>query len=402
MRKSVMVLILTVVAALGFAAAQESELRIGTLTPLTGAGSPYGPGMQQAIELAVKHINEAGGINGTMIRLFSEDGQAEPEAAVRAAQKLIEVNRVSAIIGTWSSGVTMAVAPLAIEANVILMNTSGAPEITTLDDNNLVWRAEASNVLYGEAFAFIAHQLGITSASTMAFNNPSGRGNTREFARVFSETGGKVMAEVVYNPEQSTYRAELEQALAGSPDAIVMGSYLPDTTIVLKEWFQLFGDDVKWIAPAWAVNADLVSALGADVVEGVYGVGTVSSFGSTAYEEFKAAYTAATGNDPATNSYAAMVYDMTISLGLAMVAGNSTDPLVAKDFLRDVTNAPGVEVTNFADGVAALQAGQQINYEGASSRVDFDENGDVRPNFGLYQVQNGQVVRIDIIDLDAQ
>lgn len=400
MRKTTIRFIILFVMLFGVAAAQEGEVRIGALNPLTGAGSPYGPGMQQAIRLAVDEINAAGGINGATVRLFTEDTQTEPEPAVRAAQKLIEVNQVAAILGTWSSGVTMAVVPLTTEAGVIEMNTSGAPEISTLDDNDLVWRTQASNVLFGEVFARVARDLGIERASTMAFNNPSGRGNTQEFARVFRDMGGEVLAEVVYNPDQSTYRAELEQALGPDPQAVMLGSYLPDTTIILKEWFQLFGDDVQWIGPAWAINNDLIEALGASVVEGIYAVDAVPNLDSPSYENFASAFTEATGSDPAANPYAPMVYDQVISLALAMVAADSTDPLVAKDYLQDVTSPPGREVYSFTEGVEALRAGEEINYEGASSRIDFDENGDVRPDFGLYQVQNGSIEQVQVIELD--
>lgn len=402
MRKRTILPVLLLLFFLPLHATAQEELRIGTLTPLTGAGGPYGPGMLHAIQLAAEQVNAAGGVNGAQIRLFSEDTQTEPEAAVRAAQKLIEVNRVSAILGTWSSGITMAVVPLTIDAGILEFNVSGAPELTTLEDNNLVWRTQASNTLFGEAFAEIAGRLGVSQAATLAFNNPSGRGNTQEFARVFRENGGTVLSEIVYNPDQSTYRSELEQTLATNPEAIVMGSYLPDTTVVLKEWYQLFGDDVIWITPAWAVNRELVETLGAEVVEGVYAVDTVPSFESPAYINFMRDFEERFGYSPDANPYAPMVYDQMISLALAFAAAGSNDPLVAKEHLVDVTNAPGTTVHSFEDGLAALASGGSIDYDGASSKIDFDEAGDVRPSFGLYQVQDGVIELVSIIDLDEQ
>ena len=87
-----------------FAFAQDAgTLRIGTLCPITGAGSPYGSGMQKSIEAMVAEVNAAGGAGGRKLELFNEDGQTKPDAAVLAAKKLIEVNKVQAIFGTWSS-----------------------------------------------------------------------------------------------------------------------------------------------------------------------------------------------------------------------------------------------------------------------------------------------------------
>src|ERR1700709_191456 len=63
---------------------------IGSLTPQTGAGSIYGPGMRDAIAAVVKQVNAAGGVIGRQIKLVSEDDQTNPEATVRAARKLID------------------------------------------------------------------------------------------------------------------------------------------------------------------------------------------------------------------------------------------------------------------------------------------------------------------------
>lgn len=398
-KKSVGLLLLGLWIVSGaFPAFAAEEIRMGILTPLTGAGSPYGPGMQKAIVMAVDEINQSGGINGKKIRLFTEDDQTDPEAAVRAAKKLIEVNKVIAIIGTWSSGVTMAVAPLAINANVLLMNTSGAPELTTLNDKNLVFRTEASNVLYGVAFSKIALKRGHKTASTMAFNNPSGRGNTEEFAKRFKEAGGQVLASVVYNPNQSTYKSELAKVLAPKPDVIVLGSYLPDTTIILKEWYET-GQPMKWIGPAWAINDKLIEALGAHVVEGAVGVVTVPDTNSAAYKRFEKKYKDVTGQDIMSNTYSGMVYDHTICLALAMVAAKSEDPSVFKDKIQVISGPPGVKVYSFEEGVRELKKGSKIDYDGVSSKIDFDAAGDVVPYFGVFEVRNGKRERVDTIKI---
>ena len=91
------------------ALAQGAPIKIGTLTPLTGAGGPYGPVMVKAVKAVVDQVNAAGGVLGRKVELVSEDDQTSPEAGVRAARKLIDVDKVSAILGTWASSVTTAV-----------------------------------------------------------------------------------------------------------------------------------------------------------------------------------------------------------------------------------------------------------------------------------------------------
>jgi branched-chain amino acid transport system substrate-binding protein len=80
--------------------------------------------MQQAVVAVVKEINDGGGIHGHPIQLFNEDSQTNPEAAVRATHKLIEVNKTIAIIGTWASAVTMAVAPVCFNNKVFEISVS--------------------------------------------------------------------------------------------------------------------------------------------------------------------------------------------------------------------------------------------------------------------------------------
>ncbi|HEY9460322.1 MAG TPA: ABC transporter substrate-binding protein, partial [Paralcaligenes sp.] len=98
----------------GGAAYAADEMPIGVVTPLTGGGAQFGPDMAKAMQLAADEVNKVGPPMGRKFRLYVEDGETNPDAGVRAAQKLIGVNRVKAILGTWSSAVTLAVAPLTI------------------------------------------------------------------------------------------------------------------------------------------------------------------------------------------------------------------------------------------------------------------------------------------------
>jgi branched-chain amino acid transport system substrate-binding protein len=383
-----------------YAFAQDAgTFRIGSLCPITGAGGPYGSGMQKAIESVVAEVNAAGGAGGRKLELFTEDGQTKPDAAVLAAKKLIEVNKVQAIFGTWSSGVTLAVMPLTDAAGIIEMNTSGAPVISTQDTKDLVWRFQATNDRFGQAFAVIAEKNGYKRPATMAFNNASGIGNAEGFTKAWEKKGGKVVASVVYEPNRPSYRTELQQVLAQKPDVIVTGSYVPDSTIILREWYQS-GQPVKWIMPGWAANPALVKALGNEVVEGLISVDSVSNENAPSYKAFDAAYRKATGNPGSSNVYAAMTYDMVIILALAMeAAGPNATVAQVNARIRDVANPDGTKVYSFAEGKKLLADKKKINFEGASSRIDFDQYGDVTPDFGVFVIEKGQLVRRDVISI---
>lgn len=388
------------IAAPGLVRAQGAQsFRIGALNPVTGAGGPYGAGMQKAIIAAAEAVNAAGGAAGRKLEIFAEDGQASPQAAVLAAKKLIEVNRVQAILGTWSSGVSLAVVPLTNDANMILMNTSGAPALSVAPANakGLSYRFQATNDRFGRAFAEIAVREGFKKPATMAFNNASGVGNTEGFRKAWEAKGNKVVENVVYEPNQPSYRSELQKILAAQPDVIVMGSFLPDTTVILREWFQT-GQPTRFIIPGWAANPQLVQAAGVDVVEGVISVDSVSNEGASAFKAYDEAYRKAMNQPGQSNVYAAMSWDMVHTLALAIEAANSTDTAAINAKIREVANPPGQTVSSFVEGREGLKAGK-INFEGASSVLDFDQFGDVTPDFGVFFIEKGKLDRRYVVKI---
>src|SRR5262245_45377869 len=129
------------------ARAQPAAIKLGTLNPLTGAGGSYGPSMRKAMEWVAQEVNAAGGVLGRQVQLVSEDDQTNPEAAVRAARKLIDVDKVAAIMGTWASAVTTAVAPLCWESKTFLTTVSGSDTITQLPHQGYLIRTQPNTHL---------------------------------------------------------------------------------------------------------------------------------------------------------------------------------------------------------------------------------------------------------------
>src|SRR5881397_2779274 len=106
----VVIIVVVLAAVLGglFTPAGKPALRIGTLLSLTGSLDDYGPGNTKGAQLAVEHINAAGGVLGQPIQLVSEDDQTLPAAAAGAMTKLVTTNHVNAVVGAQFSGGTVA------------------------------------------------------------------------------------------------------------------------------------------------------------------------------------------------------------------------------------------------------------------------------------------------------
>src|SRR5471032_3150865 len=160
------------VAAPSVVIAQSDQIKIATLTPLTGAGGSYGPVMAKVAAAVVEEVNAADGVLGRKIVLVSEDDQTNPDAGVRAARKLIDVDKVSAIMGTWPSSVTTAVAPLCWESKTFLCTVSGADSITLLPHQGFLVRTQPNTVLQITRAGEFLISMGVKKAYTLVPQTP--------------------------------------------------------------------------------------------------------------------------------------------------------------------------------------------------------------------------------------
>jgi branched-chain amino acid transport system substrate-binding protein len=389
---------LTAALGSGSALAQGGRpFKLGALNSITGAGGVYGPGMLEAIKIGVQEVNRAGGAAGRQFEIFAEDDQTRADAAVLATKKLVEITKVDAIVGIWPSAVQLAVMPITNAAGVITMNTSGAPEIDENDKLDLVWQFYGSNVIFGRAFAETVRKLGYKRPAVMAFNNATMLAQGQYFQKTWEANGGKVVEFVAYEPNQTSYRTELDRVLSKKPDIISVSAYLPDLTIILKEWYQS-GIPCKFIAPGWSANETLARTLGGDVVDGILSVSNVPATQNPAFKHFSAAFKTATGREP--DAFAAASYDMVIVLALALqVAGASATPTQAASKIRSISQGEGKKVSSFAEGRDLLLKGEAIDFDGASAPLTFSPEGRSTPDFGIYEFQKDKLILKEVIRL---
>src|SRR5947209_15847219 len=216
---------------------QGGVIRLGTLTPLTGNGGNYGPSMLKAMQWVAGEINAAGGVRGRKIQLVSEDDQTNPEAGVRAARKLIDLDKVAAIMGTWASAVTTAVAPLCWESKTFLCTVSGADSITQLPHQGYLVRTQPNTVLQVTRAGEFLLSLGAKKAYTLVPQTPFAQRSIEILGEVMKKAGGS-HASQIYDDKKTTYRTEVDQALRFEPDAIFCAGYTPDTIVLLKDLYR--------------------------------------------------------------------------------------------------------------------------------------------------------------------
>ncbi|MCY3959196.1 MAG: ABC transporter substrate-binding protein [Chloroflexi bacterium] len=371
-------------------------LVIGHLNALTGSLSYFGVSHGNAADLAASHINRAGGIQGGSVVIINRDTGVNPVQGVDAARALVDVESVAAIVGALASGVTIPVATSVTAPNKTLQisHSSTAPSITALEDDDFLFRTTVSDAAQGVVLGRLAWEQGYKSAGIMYINNAYGQGLAERFTQTFTELGGTVTASVPHEDSQPTFTSELEKATEGNPDVLVTVSYPGQAEIYLREALEgdyadtfLFVDGVK--------SDDMVQAIGGGKLDGTLGTAPGAP-DSPDRQAFYNAYTLTFGVEAPQEPYLAETYDAVVLIALAAAkAGTTTDSVAIRDALRDVANPPGEVV---GPGLAGIQkalsliaSGQDINYEGASGPVDFDENGDVAGPIEVWTVEGDAV-----------
>jgi branched-chain amino acid transport system substrate-binding protein len=380
------------VAAPSVLRAEDEPIKIATLTPLTGAGGSYGPVMAKVAKAVVDEVNGAGGVLGRKIQLVSEDDQTNPDAGVRAARKLIDVDKVSAIVGTWASAVTTAVAPLCWESKTFLCTVSGADSITQLPHQGYLIRTQPNTVLQITRTGDFLVSMGAKKIFTLVPQAPFAQRSIEIMNDVAKKAGGS-HGGLIYDDKKNTYRTEVDQALRFGPDAILCAGYMPDTVVLLKDLYRA-GFKGKIIGQAYAINAKLIQQIGQnEVVEGVYTYAPSVAEGSKALERVKK-MSGLSDPDP----YTSQVYDHVNMVLMAMAAAKATTGTAIKDNIRKITQGGGKAVDNAVDGIKAITAGEKVDYAGASGPCDFDEKGDILDcKFRYEQIKAGKPTLVKIV-----
>jgi ABC-type branched-subunit amino acid transport system substrate-binding protein len=350
---------------------QGEPLTLGVLTPLTGAGGFDGPRMAKAMQAVIDEVNAADGLLGRKVVLVVEDGQTNPEAAVRAARKLIDVTKVPAIMGTWASAVTSAVAPLCWESKTFLTTVSGADSITRLPHQGYLIRTQPNNYLQAAKHAEFIASMGVKRCFMMSIQAPFAQPTQQRATEVLKEKGSQMVGTLIYDKDKTTYRSEVDQALRTNPDLIYLNGYAPDVTILLRDLYRASFTGARF-AQSYAVTTKVLESLPHEVTEGVITVQPSSDVGSPAYELARKRLGVA---EP--DSYETQATDWASLVSLAIAKAKAATGIGIHDNVRKISQGNGTKVYSAVEGLKLLAQGTDINYEGASGPCDFTEIGDI-------------------------
>jgi branched-chain amino acid transport system substrate-binding protein len=367
------------------ARAADEPIRVGALCPLTGAGGQYGPSMVKVIQAVAEDINKAGGVAGRQIAITVADTQTNPDAGVAGAHKLIDVDRVAAVVGTWASAVTTAVAPLCWEAKVMLFTVSGADSITKMPHQGYIIRTQPNTYLQiGRATQFLLDNK-VKRVFSLAAQTPFAVDSYTRMTAVLKDGGGEAAGQIIYDPKQTSFRSEIDKALAEKPDTLFLNAYAPDLAVLLRELYQA-GYDGHRMTAGYAATPTALSSLQPELTAGLWSYAPSPDLDSPAYAAVQKIL--GTQNpDP----YSCQVFDHINMIALSIAKSGQSTGTAIHDTIRQISQGDGQAVYGAVDGMKLLAAGKAVNYSGASGPCDFTPEGDITGcKFRFDVVEGGQ------------
>ncbi|WP_457943502.1 ABC transporter substrate-binding protein [Vreelandella alkaliphila] len=394
----------TAVAAssLALAGMAQAEVKVGFLGGFTGGIESLTPPIFAGAQLAVAQINEQGGILGgqTLVMPSGDTTCSDASAASNAADRMVNSEQVTAIVGALCTGATIAAANnAAIPGGVLMVSpASTAPAVSELDDNDLVFRTVPSDAFQGEMLAKLLLDKGIDFVAVTYVNNDYGRGLSDAFSGAFEAGGGEIAENLAHEDNRADYRSELGSLSSSGADTLVVLAYA-DTSgqTVLRQAYES-GMFTQYVGADGMVGDSLIEAIGADVLDGMIATrpGSPDLPGTDIFNE---AATAADIDPSAV--FAAQAYDAAFLVALAIEQNGSAEREGLSEALRSVSSAPGEVILpgEWEKAVELIAAGTEINYEGASGSHEFDENGDVPGVVVEMVVEDGSFTGKGLVDL---
>jgi len=336
------------------AASEEKAdtILIGVNLELTGDVSVYGVPERNAFEQAVSEVNANGGIDGKLVELVIYDNAYDQAKAVQNTEKLIE-DGVVAILGSATSGMTMAIAPVAKENGLVVFTPSGTNSAVTMDGtvvNPYVFRSCFIDPFQGQVLANFASNDLAASKVVIMVNN--GSEYSKELARIFTEqlnkNGGEVVETASYADSDTDYKASLTSLATKEFDVLFIADYAKNAGLIIGQARSTAGlEDVKIIGPDGFEDPQLNDlAGGAQNVNNVYFSTHFSSLSDNQkvadFVSSYQAFTKAAGKEEPASVFAALAYDAAYMLFAAIDAADSTDPEAIRDSLESLPAFSGV------------------------------------------------------------
>jgi branched-chain amino acid transport system substrate-binding protein len=354
----------------------DTSFVVGTVLPQTGNLAFLGPPEFAGVDLAAAELEEAG-FEFEIDVQHRDSGDTTTDIATASAGELISAG-ADVIIGAASSGVSFTFIDQLIDAQVVQISPANtSPDFSDYEDDGFYWRTAPSDVMQGRVLGNLMTGDGAASVGFITINDPYGTGLQENAAAAVEAAGGTVTASVLYNPGDTNFTSQVQEVLAGEPDAIAI--------IAFAETAQIVPELVTNGFPAsgmYFVDGNLSNDY--NFPEGTLDGAKGTLPGNPAESDFQERLLE---QDPDLQdfSYGPESYDAVMVAALAAAQGGSADSITIRDNLQSVS-AEGTKCTEVGECLQLIADGEDIDYDGPSGPIEFDENGDPTEAYiGVYQ-----------------
>ncbi len=354
----------------------QASLKIGLVLNFTD--SPEAShARQQAFDLAINQLNQAGGILGQPVEGFAVDATSDPDVALERVRELVEIVGIHAIVGPNASSASLPVARQISGPKQIptISPSATSPLLSHVEDDDFFFRTALSDIAQGPVLAQVTRDQGFDNVGLIYQNDAWGQGLAETFQGAWTDQVRTVSVEL----DQDSFLPQLHESAASGPQALVVIASESVALPLVKEAIDsglyenfTFGDAAKRLS--------LVQGVGAEHLAGMYGTAGEPAPESGASQAWDRAFIDEYGSFPHV-PYMKETYDAVVAIALAAQAAGSLEGTPIRDHLRAVGGPPGhiVQATpdDIANALQLLSNGEEINYEGAAVSADWDANGDL-------------------------
>jgi branched-chain amino acid transport system substrate-binding protein len=355
----------------------DGVFHVGTILPETGNLAFLGPPEIAAVQLAVQEIEESD-FEFDVELTQRDSGDASTDIATQSAAELIDAG-ADVLIGAASSGVSFTFIQQVVDAERVQISPANtSPDFTTYEDDGFYWRTAPSDVIQGRVLGNTIVGDGAESVGVIYINDPYGEGLLESMQSAVEDAGGEVPVAVSYNAGDTVFTTQVDEVLAAGVDAIALIAF-EETASIVPELINTQGFPASGV---YFVDGNLSNSYSfpEGTLEGAKG----TLPGNPADSDFQDRLLAI---DPDLDdfSYAPESYDAVIVAALAAAQAGNDNPIAIRDNLESVSK-DGTKCSTFADCLALIEDDEDIDYEGVSGPITFDENGDpTQAYIGIYQ-----------------
>ena len=315
----------------------SNTFTIGAVFPLSGQVAFYGNESRDGALLAIDHVNAAGGVLGRKLALIAEDDEGTAEKAVNAFTKLTTKDKVTMVIGSSTSGATMAMTALA-QQNKVILNSPSATNIDVTKAGDYVFRACFIDPFQGVVGADFAYDTLKARKAAILYDAGAdyNTGLAAAFRTEFKKLKGQIVADEAYQSGDVDFNAQVTRIRAAKPDVVYLPNYYNDVALQAK---QLRAQGIKCALVGGDGWDSLIDNAGDEALNGFWSSGFASDTTDPKGVAFVKAFTAKF-NRPA-SQFAALGYDTMMLIVDGIKAANSFDTAKVKDAMAKI-NGPYV------------------------------------------------------------